>query len=138
MSAWSWTALGTWLARAGLVGLFAFAFVFGPQIEDRAWDSGIHVTPAQAAMHAALIADGFTHHHHHAPPPVRQLAAAQPQAPVLQSTGAGLSWGTPFTQALQAELPFVPPSRSTATPTGDEAEPASADLSPSDPPPRVW
>jgi hypothetical protein len=137
MSPWSWAGLGVWLARAGVLALFATVLVFGPQLEDRAWDCGVHVTPAQAAMHTALTAEGFTHHHHLAllASHIGKLAA---RGDSLQTPAAGITWGSAFTQALQPEAPAASPHISTFGVIPEAAPPAAPVPSPTDPPPQIW
>ncbi len=102
-SCWSWAGLGLWLARALLAGSIAAGLLFGPEVAGRAWDRGIHVTPGQAAAHAALLAEGFSHHHAHADAPRGAEAAAG--GPSLQAGNSGLSWGAPLAPAVQPDLP---------------------------------
>ncbi len=128
--------MGTWLAQASLVLLLAATFVIGPQLVDRAWDSGVHVTPGQAAMHNALMAEGFTHHHgplsaHHT------WAVPFTERNALQSAGPGITWGSPFTQTLQPELPDGFNLVRLVLPPSDQPAPNSADAVPSSPPPEV-
>ncbi|HLY67526.1 MAG TPA: hypothetical protein VKU60_18455, partial [Chloroflexota bacterium] len=132
---WSWTALGLWLANGVLAASLVTGLLIGPQLANRAWDVGVHVTPAQAAMHYALIASGFSHHHGRPASQVHSALAPNDEKPALQSAGPGLTWGTPLTQTVQ--LPsaccLVTNSRTVSTP--EWLEPSSADLPPPSPPP---
>jgi hypothetical protein len=101
---WTWTALRAWLSKASLVALVAAGLVWGPLIADRAWDQGAHVTPAQAALHSALLAGGFAHHHGGPTPGATSRATGVG----FQAGGAGTTWGTPLTQALQAAATLCP------------------------------
>ncbi len=128
--------MGTWLAQASLALLLAVTFVIGPRLADRAWDSGVHVTPEQAAMHNALMAEGFTHHHgplsaHHT------SAVPLTEGTALQSPGIGVTWGGTFSQTLQPELPDGVNVIRLILPPSDQPAPHGADVVPSSPPPEV-
>ena len=136
-SRWSWAELGLWLANASLALTIAGSLLFGPEIADRAWDRGIHVTPAQAAMHAALLANGLAHHHGAMPLPARHTTAPQGDGPSLQPIGAGSPWGTPLLQAIDSDLPaFSAPACCALKPAG-QPQPASAYLVTEPPPPEA-
>ena len=135
---WSWAALGAWLARAGLALAIAAGLLVGPELADRAWDRGIHITPGQAALHYALMADGFTHHHGHGALPGRQPAtAAQDDAPSVQPPGAGMTWGTPLAQALQMALPAIQPQLAGPLLPSHQARPDKPAAAPPTPPPEA-
>jgi hypothetical protein len=126
-----------WLADALLALAIVGGLVFGPEIADRAWAHGIHVTPAQAAMHAALIADGFAHHHGAGAVPAKHASATQGDGPGLQPEGAGSTWGTPLMQAISDLASVMPRSACCSVLPGDQPQPAGADLVPQTPPPEA-
>jgi hypothetical protein len=119
------------LALAIVVGL-----VFGPEIADRAWARGIHVTPAQAAMHAALMADGFAHHHGATPLPAGHTATPG-DGTRLQPVGAGSTWGTPLMQAIDSDIPAFSPPACCALLPAEQSPLAGAELVPESPPPEA-
>jgi hypothetical protein len=136
-SCWSWAGLALWLANASLALTIAAGLVFGPEIADRAWARGIHVTPAQAAMHAALMAEGFAHHHGATPLPAGHTATPHHEGPSLQSVGGGSTWGTPLAQAVDADLPVLAGLACCVLFPANQLPAASADLVPETPPPEA-
>jgi hypothetical protein len=134
-SCWSWTALAAWLADAALAITLAAGLLFGPEMADRAWDNGIHVTPAQAAMHAAFLASGLAHHHSHTTLPAGQAAAPIPEGASLQPDATGTTWGTPFTPTARRDLPGCPAFTTCTILPADQIVPGTVDPAPPVPPP---
>ena len=135
-SCWSWAGLGLWLANASLALTIAVSLLFGPEIADRAWARGVHVTPAQAALHAALITEGFAHHHGATPLPAGH-AAAPSDGPSLQPLGAGSTWGTPLMEAIDSARPTTSEPDCCPLVPDDQPQPAGAHLVPESPPPEA-
>jgi hypothetical protein len=134
-SPWSWTALALWLGKSLLAAGIAVSMLFGPELADRAWDQGVHVTPAQAAMHFALIAQGFTHHHGQTAKAVSHGTGAG--GPVVEASSPPPDWGTPFAQIVQLPLRGWPGLLAGMLPSSGQLRPASLDLAPPAPPPRL-
>jgi hypothetical protein len=134
-SRWSWQGLALWAGQALVALAIAAGLVLGPLVADAAWDRGVHVTPAQAAMHYALMAAGFTHHH---AVPAKDPSAGQPvPGAALERSIPGLSWGTPITPAVQPDLgaPFMP---ALSAQLDDRAAlPSSVEHAPLTPPPEA-
>jgi len=124
-----------WLFNASLALMLAAGLVWGPLIADRGWDRGVHVTPAQAALHQALIASGFTHHHGGPLPHAAGTAAADGSSNV-QAGASGTSWGTPLPQLMTCLAGFCLPSLFSSLTPGDQPEPAGVSLPPLSPPPQ--
>ena len=134
-SRWSWAGLAAWLGNACLAFTIAAGLVFGADIADRAWARGIHVTPAQAALHAALMAEGFSHHHGATKTPARK-AASGAGASLLPMAG-GSTWGAPPVQALDVDAPELGAAACCRLPPMDQPTPAGAEPSPRTPPPQL-
>lgn len=134
-SRWSWIGLVTWLANATLVVTIAAGLAFGADLADHAWGRGIHVTPGQAAMHAALMAEGFAHHHGGSP--THQAAAYDGPMPSLQPANGGSTWGVPLLQAVDVELPGASLQRCCRTLPASQPLPIVVDPVPSTPPPEA-
>ena len=132
---WSWAGLALWLAKAVLAASLSAGLLLGPLLADAAWDRGVHVTPAQAATHYALISSGLAHHHahsHNAAP-----ASAGSEQTVVEDAGSGLSWGTPTLPALVADCPMQPPLMAGCVALPGQSIPESHVTSPSTPPPET-
>ncbi|HLQ31604.1 MAG TPA: hypothetical protein VK457_02865 [Chloroflexota bacterium] len=134
-SRWSWAGLGLWLAKAGLAVLLAAGLLAGTELADDAWDRGVHVTPAQTTMHAALTAAGFAHHHMHGVVPAGQLPGSG--GAVLQDQSSGMRWGTPFTPAAQPELAFCLALAGCPAAAAGHTLPAGVLMPPPTPPPQA-
>jgi len=135
-SCWSWAGLAFWLANAALGSVLAAALVLGPQLTDGAWDRGAHVTPAQAAAHAALTAAGFARHHHvHSVP--QTPSAGEQKSPLVQPYGSGLRWATPFSQVVQPGPAFWLAAAGCGLLIEDETQPTAPELMPPNPPPET-
>jgi hypothetical protein len=132
---WSWTGLGFWLANASLALLIVAGLLAGPELADVAWDRGVHVTPAQTALHAALVAAGFSHHHVHAKMPLGRLSPNE--GPTLQSQGAGTHWGTRFTPAVRPEAPPCLLLEGCPIGSTEQRLPAGVLMPPPTPPPQA-
>ena len=128
---WTWVALAGWLGRAGLALLIAAGLLWGPLLADKAWDQGVHVTPAQSALHGALIANGFAHHHG------VPLPTAHTTGTGFQAGSSATSWGTPLTQALQSTAEVCPVLAPCYLMPTTQLPPQSAALPPLSPPPEA-
>jgi len=132
---YSWQALALWLFRTALACLLAAGMLFGPEVADAAWDHGVHVTPAQAALHAALVARGITHHHGQPAKPVVRTPGLD-DLPMLQAGNVSSDWGFGFGHLVSEE----PPPWCTATvscsagPGSQQAQPSLLASPPSPPP----
>jgi hypothetical protein len=134
-SRWSWQALALWAGQVLLALAIIAGLIVGPLAADVAWDRGVHVTPAQAGMHWALTADGFTHHHV-APQPGQPSGEPLP-GPAVERAAPGLSWGTPVTPAVQLDLPAPFVAVTSSHLDDGQSPPSSADISPATPPPKL-
>jgi hypothetical protein len=131
----SWAGLTAWLAGALLTLAVVTSLVFGPELADRAWTRGVHVTPAQAAMHGALMAAGFAHHHDGAPG--HASAGVASGAPTIEAASGGSSWGVPPLQAMPNVDSGSPASLWQPILPADQPRPAPVALAPSSPPPEA-
>ena len=136
-SRWSWAGLAAWLANACLAVTVAAGLVFGADVADQAWARGIHVTPAQAALHSALMAEGFSHHHGgpHLASPIA-MGEELRGASLLPMAG-GSTWGAPPVQALDVDAPELGAQGCCRLLAPDEATPAGVEPAPRTPPPEA-
>jgi hypothetical protein len=95
-SSFTVAAMLGWLLNAALAAVIAAALVFGPELADLAWDAGVHVTPGQAMLHYALIAEGIQHHHHALSHSTHAVAADEGTGASLDTAGQGLTFGAPL------------------------------------------
>lgn len=130
---WTWAALGRWAASCALALALSAGLLLGPQMADQAWDQGVHVTPVQAAMHFALIAQGLMHHHDHSLP----ASQTRDAGPSLEAGGTMMSWGTPLTPAIQPDISPCLALFGCALPSAARMFPNSVNLSPATPPPKA-
>ena len=102
-------ALSLWLCQATLLLLIAAGMALGPEIANLAWDQGLHVTPAQAALHEALESSGIPHHHGSVPAASRTVSGAAAAGFTLERQSEGLTFGSPLSQAASsvAHLPLL-------------------------------
>ena len=120
-----------------LVGVLGAAFVVGPEVTDYAWDHGMHVTPAQAALHDLLMAQGITHHHN----PVATKRAADPVeqgvGDAVEAPSTGFTFGTVLGQVVVQRLDVTPLDVHSALVTAGQSAPTNYIGQPPTPPPEL-
>jgi len=138
-SPFSFAALLVWAFAVVRLSLIAASLIFGAQLADFAWDREVHVTPAQAALHSMLIAEGLAHHHGH----VTVVAGAAESAsfatsqPSVQPGQSSTTFGTPLGQALTSFLPAALFLAGSHVSWSSDRPPASHYPTPTIPPPEA-
>ncbi|HVA26213.1 MAG TPA: hypothetical protein VMW62_17700 [Chloroflexota bacterium] len=127
-----------WAFAVVRLALIAAGLIFGAQLADFAWDREVHVTPAQAALHSMLIAEGLTHHHGHvAVAAGGGNASAVTSQPSLDPGQSSTTFGTPLGQALTSFLPPAVFSAGSHMSWSSDRPPASHYPIPTIPPPEA-